>query len=119
MMVLACADGVLGSIQSSAVQVPTPFPQFDKVLHFTMFAILAGLLWCSLKNPRRVWVWAAIALLGALDEYHQSFLPFRTCDIFDWLADASGAAVAVCLLYQLRKSGEGLPRTQEGASVPS
>jgi VanZ family protein len=32
---------------------------------------------------------------GASDELHQWFVPGRTADVFDWLADATGGTIAV------------------------
>ena len=35
--------------------------------------------------------WAIAAVYAASDEWHQSFVPGRTADSADWLADAAGA----------------------------
>ena len=35
--------------------------------------------------------WALAAVYAASDEWHQSFVPDRTADPADWLADAAGA----------------------------
>ena len=39
------------------------------------------------------------AAYGATDEWHQSFVPGRETELGDWVADATGAAVAL-LLYR-------------------
>ena len=44
-------------------------------------------------------VWAAIfaALLGAVDEFHQQWIPGRSMDLLDWAADfAGGTAGGFC-----------------------
>jgi len=35
------------------------------------------------------------------DEWHQSFVVGRFSDVADWVADTSGAALAVFVLYKL------------------
>lgn len=78
-----------------------PVNHFDKIEHFGYFFGGGGLLcaWLYRRNPeqpdwRKLIVTAVvlIALIGALDEYHQSFTPGRSGnDPFDWLADVLGA----------------------------
>ena len=44
--------------------------------------------------------WLAVLIVsafGVTDEWHQSFVPGRDCDVFDWLSDTLGAALAVIL----------------------
>jgi VanZ family protein len=42
---------------------------------------------------------------GALDEVHQGFVPGRSQDAMDWVADAAGAALAVVLWPLLVRAG--------------
>jgi VanZ family protein len=69
----------------------------DKVAHFTAYAILAALSLRATLTPRHwrtlVAVVLSIAALGAVDEWHQSFIPGRSMSLLDWLADSSGAVV--------------------------
>ncbi|MCA9424620.1 MAG: VanZ family protein, partial [Candidatus Omnitrophica bacterium] len=54
------------------------------------------------REMGRKWILIAIALsalYGISDEFHQSFVPERTSDIFDWFADLVGAS----LLFALQK----------------
>lgn len=37
-------------------------------------------------------------LYGATDEIHQAFVPNRQSDIFDWIADATGALMALAFI---------------------
>jgi len=71
---------------------------FDKVAHFAVFGFLGTLVYRA-GGPK--WpAWLAVLLVsafGVTDEWHQSFVPGRSCDVFDWLADTAGAALAVTL----------------------
>jgi VanZ family protein len=40
------------------------------------------------------------SVYGATDEWHQAFVPLRTSDVRDWIADTTGGALAI-LLYAL------------------
>lgn len=79
--------------------VPGPaVPGFDKVVHFCAYGLLATAL-CRLGRGWRAAVGALVAtsLFGVTDEWHQSFVPGRSTDLLDWLADTLGAALAVTL----------------------
>lgn len=71
----------------------------DKVAHFTAYAVLAALMLRATAAPRS---WAAFAVVlfavaafGAVDEWHQSFIPRRSMSFADWVADVSGALVGL------------------------
>jgi len=92
---------------SSKSQLPRVFPPGlppiqDIVGHFTVYAVLAVLLWWALRGAgvRHPFVWAlvAAALYGASDEFHQSFVPGRNPDIFDLATDLAGAATALLIV---------------------
>lgn len=80
---------------------PVTFNHIDKVKHFGYFFGGSGLLsaWLYLRNPespnwRRLIITSILilAVVGAVDEYHQSFTPGRSGnDFWDWLADVVGA----------------------------
>ena len=70
----------------------------DKVVHFSVYALLATLV--VRLRPGVGWALLSIALVslyGASDEWHQSFTPGRSVELADWIADTSGAAIAVIL----------------------
>jgi VanZ family protein len=48
----------------------------------------------------------AAALYGASDEFHQYFVPHRSCDAADWAADLLGGSAAAVLyyIYESRRS---------------
>jgi len=77
----------------------------DKIPHAFEFALLAFLLAIGFFNSLRssAQIKAAVTfmtglLLGILDELHQSFVPGRTADVRDILADATGVALGI-LVY--------------------
>lgn len=70
----------------------------DKVVHFSVYALL-GTLVCRLAPG---WRGAGFSLLivsgfGFTDEWHQSFVPGRQAEFADWVADTLGALVAISL----------------------
>jgi VanZ family protein len=75
----------------------------DKTLHFLAFGIFAGLSCRALRHLRAHTRELSVALigfsssvlLGGLLEIWQSLLSYRSCDVFDWFADALGAALGV------------------------
>ena len=71
-------------------------PHFiHQVEHFLYYGLMALLLTHGLG---RRWFWIAllaVALIGAIDEWHQFFVPGRSSSAWDWLMDVMGAGVAV------------------------
>jgi len=96
-------------VESSIRQVPA-FPSgfTDKDGHGLLYAGLALLVLRATSGARWEGVtWRAAgasvafaAVYGITDEFHQWFVPGRTADVFDWIADCTGAiaGVAVVLL---------------------
>ncbi len=86
--------------------IPKPLPQisipyFDKFLHVIEYVIFGILAARAFKNsPREVLhknfkilaVLAAVAY-GTSDEFHQLFVSYRACDIFDIMADLVGGTI--------------------------
>ncbi len=95
-------------VESSISHVPE-FPSgfTDKDGHGLLYAGLAILVLraCSGARWDGVTLRAAIvailfaAFYGITDEFHQWFVPGRTADVYDWMADTLGAAVAVAALW--------------------
>lgn len=70
------------------------------VLHSLAYASLTFLLFTGgTGNARQRAIKAVLTAMamGAFDEFVQSFFPYRTADVQDWLVD-SGAALATALL---------------------
>ncbi len=68
---------------------------FDKVLHTAEFAILAFLIFCSIKSmvKRNVFLLSFViaAAYGITDELHQIYVPGRYASLADLAADSLGA----------------------------
>lgn len=84
----------------------------DKLVHFTMYGVFAWLSTRSLARPGRiarvaVLVVLGVSIFGALDEWHQQFIPGRSMELLDWMADTLGAlAGASTALSVLRREPE-------------
>jgi len=74
-------------------------PFQDKGVHFLVYGVLALFIAHGAARTWPSWpLWrgfvlavVAATLWGALDEFHQSFVPGRSSDVVDLLADALGA----------------------------
>jgi VanZ family protein len=98
----------------------------DKVVHFAVYGLLATLVARLGVGWRGALVGLAVAsAFGVTDEFHQSFVPHRSSDAMDWVADTLGAALAVtlyagwpwyrrCLEYNLRQR-----RIENAAPTPT
>jgi VanZ family protein len=74
---------------------------WDKLQHAMAFGSFAALLWFGVGFRAPTLNWLGITVLGALDEFHQIFIPGRTADVMDVVADAVGAAVVTFVLHRL------------------
>ena len=100
----------------SSGPAPTPkslqFFNSDKLIHAAVYGLLAWLVCEGLYRSGRAWSRRALWLIpigftclyGASDEIHQFFVPTRSCDPFDWLADSLGALLAVALWQGIYRS---------------
>jgi hypothetical protein len=73
-------------------------------LHSTAYAVLTCLWFFGTAGSARVRAWKAIlavALMGAGDEFVQSFFPYRGADVRDWAVDCASAIVTSALLSLL------------------
>jgi len=90
------------------------FRHQDKLIHIIEYGILGCLLARAVFFPGvsvyRYWGCIGVAVLvGAADEFHQSFIPGRMMDWKDLLADTTGALIFVWLW--LAFNGAGLFKT--------
>lgn len=94
-------------VNSISVSDPTwrpPFAGADKLTHAFMYAVASYSWRRAIVAPRGAATWSVVvgvALLGALDEWHQRIVPGRTADVFDWLADVAGAWVGIAMWHWL------------------
>jgi len=54
------------------------------------------------------------AVYGLLDEYHQSFVPGRSVDFYDFLADCGGALLYCALFWLLQRRNGNAEQAGEG-----
>jgi len=96
---------------SNQTSVPLPgIPGIDKVAHLTEYggyAILSARAFFPLLRRRPRWTrWAVVVtwclLYAVSDEMHQAFVPGRSCDPEDALADLTGALTAGGLAELIR-----------------
>ncbi len=82
------------------IQLPPPL---DKVAHALAFGCLALVLDVALRlnRPglpmyrRHLLVFVSVSLFGATDEWHQFFVPGRSCEFGDWVADSVGGGLGL------------------------
>jgi VanZ family protein len=72
------------------------FPGADKLAHFGFYGV-AGFLFVLWRREIGTGAAAAVvcaaifaALLGAVDEYHQQWIPGRSMELLDWAVDVAG-----------------------------
>ncbi len=92
----------------------------DKIVHMGLYAVMAWLAFRAMTSrpPVRIFKVMLLAVLlssayGATDEWHQSFVPHRSCDVFDWVADTVGATLGVTVCFFIySKSGHAAKTSQ-------
>jgi len=99
--------------------MPPAFPHLDKLIHGGEYGILAFLF---ARAMRATSLNASIPLIftitiyfvmfyGITDEFHQSFVPGRSADLTDLMADTIGGAVgAIIYLFMQRKHNSNVIR---------
>ena len=117
--------GMIIAASSRSAVAGLDFGGGDKVAHFSVYGLLGTLV---VRAFRSGWRGAVLALItvsffGVTDEWHQSFVPGREADVMDWLADTSGAALAISLYVFVRPYREllerGWPRSVGSTRTPS
>lgn len=101
-------------------------PGGDKLGHFGLVGVLC--LLCNLAIPWRqhlrlpaamTFTTAVLLTLLTLEELAQAFLPHRTCDLGDWLADLLGLALGQWMALRARRwfaprtAGDSLPLSRK------
>ncbi len=105
-------------IQSSfpaPANIPT-VPLSDKLLHFVGHGLLGALFLrafrtFTIKNNTVLILFLSIllsSLYGLSDEIHQSFVPHRSADVYDVLADTIGSVLGVIVYQWLTKFSDRL-----------
>ncbi len=85
--------------------------QFDKVVHFGLYAVLGWSVHRAVRAgggrsaPAILAAWAVGLAFGALDELHQHLVPGRDPSVADWAADAAGYTAAFLASSVLARTG--------------
>ncbi|MDY6941743.1 MAG: VanZ family protein [Pseudomonadota bacterium] len=78
----------------------TPAPSWnDKLIHFSVYAVLGGWFACISSGNRLMSIAATIALYGAALELAQAFTPHRSLELGDMMANALGGLLGVLLYF--------------------
>ena len=131
-VLVPCLVMVLSWLSSSVTPVPSPPDLLRSLLHngahVVVYALLAG-SWLLAHPPQQLSVPArsprAAALrsvllataYGAVDEWHQSFVPGRVSSVGDLLSDACGAILAVSALLLLLRGEREARRWTWGSAA--
>ena len=95
------------------------FPNIDKLFHFVEYFILGALLIREFASSSDKVNFKFILLLsiliasiyGALDEFHQRFVPGRSPDIFDIFSDIIGSLSGALLSMHKEKNSRAIDKT--------
>ena len=88
----------------------------DKIEHFGAYGLLSVFLFLALKFESKypflsdypaTFALLIASLYGLIDEFHQLFIPGRSAEFYDWLADFLGSVLAVVILRLLFYKFEG------------
>jgi VanZ family protein len=76
-------------------------PPFDKLEHMAAFGMIAALIRMGTMRLSFVGIGVGVILIGALDEYLQLSLSFRSADFFDLVADSIGVILTLLFFKRL------------------
>ena len=72
------------------------------ILHFITYSVIAFLLFTGFRTEypaKALTTVALVALMGALDEYVQTFFPYRRGAMADWYVDTSAGILMSTMLW--------------------
>jgi VanZ family protein len=79
----------------------------DKLEHFTAYAMFgAAITYGNIRSGKRRQLLMAVILcsvFGVLDEIHQHWIPGRSTDVYDWVADTLGALTGAAIIMLSQK----------------
>lgn len=96
----------------AGAEVPNmPIMLGDKIVHFSVYFVFGLSILFSIivnknhwKDPKIIIVTILLgALYGASDEFHQAFVPGRSVELLDWLADLLGVAFSTIFTNQVKQ----------------
>jgi VanZ family protein len=88
--------------------------RYDKVIHALVYAVLGGLCFAAVRQTWTLTKGRMVAaatlcavLYGLADEFHQLFVPGRSADLYDALADGIGGLLgaSVAAILPVTRSG--------------
>jgi VanZ family protein len=100
-------------LSSLPLTLPLPaVPHRDKIVHVIEYGLLGLLNAHALRvglpalRASRAFITAAVmtAAFGYLDELHQAFVPGRDANVYDLLADVTGAALGVAVYALIERT---------------
>lgn len=98
---------LLGVATHTPLRMAKRIEHGDKLVHAAAYGGLAFCLFVVLAMFRRIRissyaiVWGVVALYGVVDEVLQGYVPYRTPDVKDWIADMIGATASLVGAYLL------------------
>lgn len=91
---------VATSLPGAALPSAAGIPGVDKAVHGALYGVLGALVARGIgAKAGSAWIAAGVvvALFAAVDEWHQQWIPGRSADAFDWMADVAGATLGASL----------------------
>ena len=86
-------------------EIPSQISPYSLLLHFLIYLFFSFTILLFFRDPFRAYLFGALYAFS--DELHQLFVPGRSCDPLDFLADSMGIAVGIVIvLWAHRSSGE-------------
>jgi len=93
-----------------SIELPWEIEGLDKTVHAALYAVLGAIVSLGMRRsgkPVSFWAQCFVPVLfagvyGMTDEIHQLYVPNRTCDLGDLLADVAGASLVqagLCYRY--------------------
>ena len=80
---------------------------FHTIEHFFYYGVMAVLLAHGV-GKRFLWIaLLAVPLVGALDEWHQLYVPGRNASAFDWAVDVFASLVGIYWYSLIRADSDG------------
>lgn len=88
--------GAIPGVRTEAGEIASGF-----ILHSLAYSTIAYLLFTgastqSFAKAVQAFLW--VVVMGAADEYIQSFFPYRNGRVQDWLVDMGAALIMLCIL---------------------
>ena len=103
------ASAILFYLSSLVLKQPGNWPGLDKVEHVAAYTLLALAYFnvASRAGLRRGWAvvlgtWLAVVAYGISDECHQYFVPGRSADVADVVADSVGGLAGIGVALAMR-----------------